>query len=76
MLRARLPIPPNLQRKEPALPGLRRRSHPIRTVARLGGEGRPHLLPRAGGRGTRCRERRDERERDGHREHARLRQEA
>jgi hypothetical protein len=76
MLRARIPFTPHLQRKEPALPRLRGCRRAVRAIAWLGGKGRPHLLPRARGRGTRGRERRDERERHGHREHAWLRQEA
>lgn len=66
VLRARIPFPPNLKRKEPALPGFRRRRGAIRTVARLAGKGRPHLLPRARGRGASGGEGRDECERNSH----------
>lgn len=72
--RTRLPLPTHLERQEPALPGLRRRSHSIRPVSRLGSQRGSHLLPpasRGDGRGP---EGHPRRKWPGHREYAGIRQ--
>ena len=64
--RARLPLPPHQQRKEPPLPRIRGRSGRIRPLKRLGRTRRTHILPRRRRRSGRGEQRRGRGHRPGY----------